>query len=252
MSKFESSAAPLLPKKDKPKLIAIEGGKGKSKAPEHWSVEELMKPNAPKPKAHGVEAPIDIAAVMREDHEKVEDIRAKISKINMPAPKPQPWGSAVDRWSTEEVLKPNMPRPRQHGAEAPVDIAAIMRSDAELEAAATQPRKKVRIEDLPEPTGKGKAGERWSIKEVLKPNMPRPRQHGAEAPVDIAAIMRSDAELEAAAPEKPKIVMPRPSGMDEPIELSEEDFEEVIEEAPPSKSPPRRRPPPPPQYREAA
>ena len=189
MSKFESSAAPLLPKKDKPKLIAIEGGKGKSKAPEHWSVEELMKPNAPKPKAHGVEAPIDIAAVMREDHEKVEDIRAKISKINMPAPKPQPRGSAADRWSTEEVLKPNMPRPRQHGAEAPVDIAAILRSDA---------------------------------------------------------------ELEAAVPEKPKIVMPRPSGMDEPIELSEEDIEEVIEEAPPSKSPPRRRPPPPPQYREAA
>ena len=244
MPKFESSAAQALPESKKPKLTVIEGGKGKAKSVERWSADEVMKPNMPKPRAHGAEAPINVAAVMREDEAKAEDIRRKISQMDMPKPKGA--GAAGDRWSADDVLKPNMPKPRAHGAEAPVNIKAVMRSDAELAAAAPEKRK-VRAEDLPKPTGAGAAGDRWSADDVLKPNMPKPRAHGAEAPVNVAELMRSDAELAAAAPEKRKVVLPKPRGMEEPIELSEEDLEEV----PTVTKLPKRRPPAPP-FREAA
>jgi hypothetical protein len=249
MPKFESSAAPALPDRPKPKLTVIEGGKGKPKTPERWSPDELLKPNMPKPRAHGSEKPIDVAAVMREDEQKQEEIRRKISQIKMPKPKAA--GMSDDRWSADEVLKPNMPKPRAHGAEAPVDIGAIMRSDAELEAAtAERPRKKVGAEDLPKPKAAGMSDDRWSADEVLKPNMPKPRAHGAEAPVDLAEVMRSEAGP-VSKKERANIVLPKPRGYEEPIELGEEDLEVLEEEAPPSK-PPRRPPSPPPSFREAA
>jgi hypothetical protein len=185
MPKFESSAAPALPDRPKPKLTVIEGGKGKPKTPERWSPDELLKPNMPKPRAHGSEKPIDVAAVMREDEQKQEEIRRKISQIKMPKPKAA--GMSDDRWSADEVLKPNMPKPRAHGAEAPVDLAEVMRSEA--------------------------------------------------GPVS--------------KKERANIVLPKPRGYEEPIELGEEDLEVLEEEAPPSK-PPRRPPSPPPSFREAA
>lgn len=146
MPRFESSAAQPLSKSEKPKLTVIEGGKGKKKDPERWSADELMKPSMPKPRAHGAEKPIDVAAVMREDEQKQEDIRRKISQLDMP--KPKAVGRSDERWSADDLLKPNMPKPRAHGAEAPVDIGAVMRSEA-----GPKPKKEKPNIVLPKPRG---------------------------------------------------------------------------------------------------
>jgi len=185
MPKFESSAARALPKKEKPKLTLIEGGKAKAKSVERWSPSEVLKPNAPKPRAHGAEAPVNVAEIMRSE----AGPQPKVERSNIVLPKPGTEGTPGERWSAEDVLKPNMPRPRAHGAEAPVSVAEIMRSEA-----GPQPKK-----------------------------------------------------------ERPSIVLPKPRGLEEPIELGEEAIEEVLEEAPPPTKLPKRRPPPlPPSYREAA
>ena len=202
----------------KPNLRVVEGGRKQEASnerisPEEWT-ELTTKPGMPKPREHGEEAPVDLKALFREDArvtgEKVHDIR---EKINLPKPREHEAEQISSEEMQEILTKPNMPRPRAHGAEAPVDMKEIMREPA--------PEVPKFAGELPKP--REHEAEQISSEEMqeilTKPNMPRPRAHGAEAPVDMKEIMREP------APEVPKFEgeLPVPPGQ----ELTAED---IIEE----------------------
>ncbi len=160
-----------------------------------------------------------------------------VEKIGSPVPqeKPKPdlrvieggAGEEPERISPEEweqiTTKPGMPKPREHGEEAPVDLKALFREDARVTGEKVQDiREKI---NLPKP--REHEAEQISSEEMqeflTKPNMPKPRAHGAEAPIDMSEVMR------APQPEAPKFEgeLPVPRAH-EAEQIREEEFQEIL------------------------
>lgn len=107
-----------------------------------------------------------------------------------------------------------MPKPKQHEAEAPVDMSAVMRPEELPEATDETSGVRRKAIELPKPKAVEKADERWTYEEVKSPRMPKPRAHGAEAPVDMAEVMLprpyEEESEEVSGVRRKAIEMPKP------------------------------------------
>jgi hypothetical protein len=107
-----------------------------------------------------------------------------------------------------------MPKPKQYGAEAPVDMSAVMRPEELPEATDETSGVRRKAIELPKPKAVEKADERWTYEEVKSPRMPKPRAHEAEAPVDMAEVMLprpyEEESEEVSGVRRKAIEMPKP------------------------------------------
>ncbi len=175
-------------------------------------------------KAHSesAEPPVDLKVLFRETAKQDSDQVSQIRKqIDLPEPKPYDKNEQIGSEEFEKILtKPNIPKPREHGAEASVNMSEVIAFRDNPE-----PPKFEGI--MPEPKSYDKneqIGSEEFEKILTKPNIPKPREHGSEAPVNMSEVLRD-------IPEPPKFEgkLPEPPEYKAIPTLAESEYEEYVE-----------------------
>jgi hypothetical protein len=200
----------------------IQGGANSQKEKNYVPEDVVLGGEYAKAYTKSTDAPVDLKELFREtaknDSNKMSQIRRK---IDLPEPKPYDKNEQIGSEEFEKILtKPNIPKPREHGVEAPVNISEIMNLRDNPE-----PPKFEGAMPAPKPYDKNEQIDSAEFEKILtKPNIPKPREHDVEAPVDMSEVLRE-------TPESPKFEgkLPEPPEYKAIPTLAESEYEEYKE-----------------------